>query len=197
MSSSFSPEYPVLGLLAIQPAHGYELYQRLATELGQTWRISMSQLYNILNRLEAQGLIRGTVQVQDAGPSRRRFRLMPAGRRHFHAWLHQPSGNSSRAIRLEFITRLYFARALEPEALSPLIDAQIAENRASLVRLQKTLDELPPEQVFSRLGLELRVRQLTSILDWLADCSNRIAPVRRHSDMSISDPHGISGHSDR
>ena len=195
MSSSFSPEFPVLGLLAIQPGHGYELYQRLTTELGQSWHVSMSQLYNILNRLEAEGLIRGTVQAQDSGPSRRRFRLTGAGRRHFQAWLHQPSGNSARAIRLEFITRLYFARALEPEALSPLIDAQIEETRASLVRLQNTLHELPPEQVFNRLGLELRVRQLTSIMNWLADCSSRIVPSQDES--AISHPTGISWHSDR
>lgn len=70
--SAFSPACVLLGLLAQQPAHGYDLHQHLTADLGHLWRISLSQTYNILNRLEAQGLISGSVQEQAKRPARRR-----------------------------------------------------------------------------------------------------------------------------
>lgn len=169
-ASALSPEYGLLGLLMQRPDHGYELHQRLYTDLGQVWHVSQSQVYNILNRLEAHGFIVATVQEQEKLPARRRFRLTPAGRRRFDKWLHTPTGSSVRAIRVEFVTRLYFARALDVELARELIDLQTDTVRASLGRLQDMLAGLPQGQPFNRLGLELRIRQLTSILDWLAEC---------------------------
>src|SRR3970282_1243602 len=87
-ASDLSPEYPLLGFLAQQPAHGYELHQRLVADLSQIWRVSLSQTYNILKRLEEQGYITGTVQEQEKLPSRREFHLTPAGRLRFNNWVH-------------------------------------------------------------------------------------------------------------
>jgi len=175
-ASALSPEYALLGLLTQQPAHGYELYQRLLAELGQVWHISLSQTYNILNRLESKGLIAGDVQRQDRLPARRCFQLTAAGRERFEAWLVAPTGSSVRAIRVEFVTRLYFAQAFDRTLTGPLIDSQIDAVQANLARLQDTLALLPVEEPFNRLGLDLRVRQLTSILDWLGECRSTLAP---------------------
>jgi DNA-binding PadR family transcriptional regulator len=169
-SGPLSPEFALLGFLSLGAAHGYELHQRLVKELGQVWHISLSQTYNILNRLEGQGLIEGEVQEAGKLPARRVFRLTPAGGQRFDAWLHTPSKSSVRAIRVEFTTRLYFASATDPGLTNSLIEEQTAVTRASLNRLQTMLAEISAEQVFNRLGLELRIRQLTSILDWLSDC---------------------------
>ena len=86
-SSALSPEYALLGLLAQQPAHGYELHLRLMAGLGQVWHVSQSQVYNILNRLEAQGFITATVQSQEKLPARHRFCLTATGRKRFDKWL--------------------------------------------------------------------------------------------------------------
>jgi DNA-binding PadR family transcriptional regulator len=165
-----SPEYVLLGLLARQPAHGYELHQKLSGDLGQVWRLSLSQVYNILNRLESQDLIAGEIEEQDKLPARRRYHLTPDGRAHFENWLHAPTRSSGRAIRVEFTTRLYFAKAISPQLAHQLIDDQIAETRAGLIRLQNSLADIPPGQVFNRLGTDLRLRQLASILSWLDQC---------------------------
>ena len=119
-ASALSPEYALLGLLTQRPAHGYELYQRLLAELGQVWHISLSQIYNILNRLESKGWIAGDVQRQERLPARRCFQLTDAGRERFDAWLIAPTGSSVRAIRVEFITRLYFAAGARPHADRPI-----------------------------------------------------------------------------
>lgn len=174
-AASLSPEYPLLGLLARQPAHGYELHQKLSSDLGQVWHLSLSQVYNILNRLESKELIAGEVEEQEKLPARRRYRLTPAGQARFESWLHTPTRISGRAIRVEFTTRLYFAAADEPQLARQLIDDQIAATQAGLDRLENSLAEITPEQIFNRLGADLRLRQLDSILNWLNQCYTLLA----------------------
>jgi DNA-binding PadR family transcriptional regulator len=50
-------ELAVLGLLAEQPRHGYELKKRLSETLGPLWGISFGSLYPALRRLERSGAI--------------------------------------------------------------------------------------------------------------------------------------------
>lgn len=169
-ASSVSPEYVILGFLSQQPAHGYDLHERIAQQLGMIWTISLSQIYNILNRLEGQCFISGVMQEQERAPARRRFYLTPPGRQHLEAWLRKPTQPSSHAIRVEFITRLYFVYAQDPDQAARLIDTQIADTHAALERLETMLKGTPESQVFNRMGLELRVHQLTSITTWLASC---------------------------
>lgn len=164
----------MLGFLDQHPAHGYDLYQRLTAELGQVWHISLSQVYNILKRLEDQGAILGDTETQDKLPARRLFHLTEAGQQRFETWLRTPKGCSVRAIRIEFTTRLYFALAREHSLAHSLIDAQAAAIRSGLAQLETSLDELPAGQRFNRLGLALRIGQLTSILDWLDTCRGEL-----------------------
>ena len=180
---SLSPEFALLGLLSQRPAHGYELHQKLDNELGQIWHLSQSQIYNILNRLEAKSYIRGTLQKQEGLPAKRLFRLTPSGVRRFETWLHSPSRASVRAIRVEFTTRLYFAYSISAGMTKELIDAQIHETRAGLARLQRIRDGLPSEQIFNKLGLDLRIRQLTSILEWLAACHSVLISHQEGDDL--------------
>jgi DNA-binding PadR family transcriptional regulator len=169
-AAAVSPEYVLLGLLNQQPTHGYALHELITQELGMIWHISLSQTHNLLNRLEAQGYITGAAQDQDKLPARRRFRLTSAGRRRFEDWLSAATEPSAHAIRVEFLTRLYFAFAISPAQARTAIDQQIVSTQEGLARLQTMLNELPSDQTFNRLGLEFRVRQLTSVINWLADC---------------------------
>ena len=169
-AAALSPEYVLLGFLNQHPAHGYDLHEHIEAELGQIWHISLSQTYNILNRLETQGYITGAMQEQGKLPARKRFRLTAAGRRRFEGWLSTSTEPSIHAIRVEFMTRLYFACALSAAAARTMIDQQIANTQEGLSHLQSLLSELPPEQTFNRLGLEFRAQQLTTAIAWLSKC---------------------------
>lgn len=169
-----SPEYALLGLVGQSPAHGYELHQRLVNELGQIWHVSQSQTYSILKRLEANDYIQGNLKVQEGLPDRREFHLTPAGRERFETWLRSPGGPSVRVIRVEFITRIYFASTIDPALTQEIINAQTDVIQSGLVRMQSQLANTPISQVYNRLGLELRIRQLESILAWLDECRETI-----------------------
>jgi PadR family transcriptional regulator AphA len=165
-----SPEYALLGFLYLQPRHGYALHRQLGTELGHVWHVSQSQTYSILKRLEIQGWISSTTQVQAKLPARQVLQITQAGRRRFEQWLDAPSSSSVRAIRLEFITRLYFAWKLFPNKLQPILKAQSAEINSTLARLEMSQSTIPPEQAYNRLSLDLRIQQLRALRRWMGKC---------------------------
>jgi DNA-binding PadR family transcriptional regulator len=172
---SLSPESALLGFLYVQSTHGYDLHQQLATELGFVWHISQSQTYNILNRLETQGDISSTMLEQEKLPPRQVLQITQKGRDRFEQWLEMPTGSSVRAIRLEFITRLYFAQKIAPQKIQPLLDSQSVEINAAITKLEFSQAEIPADQTFNRLSLQLRLRQLHTALDWLNECRKALA----------------------
>ncbi len=133
-----SPEYALLGFLYRQPDHGYNLHQQVVSELGYVWHVSQSQTYSILKRLEAQGYISSTTIEQEKLPPRQLLKITAAGRRRFEEWLETPSGSSVRAIRVEFVTRLYFAQKYFPEMIPVMIEAEAAGIDTVLARLALT-----------------------------------------------------------
>ncbi|MBN1450750.1 MAG: PadR family transcriptional regulator [Anaerolineales bacterium] len=176
-TSGLSPEFALLGFLDQSPAHGYELHQKLVDQLGEIWHASLSQTYNILTRLEAQGFIEGTPQLQEKRPDRRLLRLTDAGRERFEAWLGALSACSVRAIRVEFMTRLYFLHIRNPRDALRAIDAQIIALQTYLVHLDTKMAQLPPGHTFNRLGMSLRLGQLAALVNWLESCKSAL-PVR-------------------
>jgi len=166
---TLSPEMTLLGLLYQAPGYGYKLHRQVIADLGQVWHLSQSQAYAILKRLEAQGEISMEELPQEKLPTRQLLQMTPHGRSHFLDWLDSPSGGSSRAIRLEFVTRLYFLHLYMPEKISQAFDRQRTEAESHLLQLKKTLTGLPEEQIYNRMSVDLRIEQLQAVLDWLDD----------------------------
>ncbi|WP_461791156.1 helix-turn-helix transcriptional regulator [Pseudothermotoga sp.] len=97
----------VLLFIADQPSHGYEIAKKLG-ELGVEFDGvgPMGNLYRLLMRLEAEGLVQSEWDFSEAGPARRRYTITEAGKR----WL------SLLAERLEFQKKLleeFFKRYTE------------------------------------------------------------------------------------
>jgi PadR family transcriptional regulator AphA len=166
--SSISPEFALLGFLIAESGHGYDLHQKFQAELGNVWRLSQSQAYAILKRLEAHGDVTSRQVEQDKLPSRQILRITSTGKRRFEEWLLE-SGHNARSIRLEFLTRLYFARQHYPDKIAHIYATQCSEIHANIERLENLISHLPPEQTYNRLSLDLRLRQLRLIQDWMQE----------------------------
>src|SRR5206468_10808838 len=52
----------LLGLLLERPGHGGDLANRLATRLGETWRVDTNDVYRLLEQLERTGLAASRVE---------------------------------------------------------------------------------------------------------------------------------------
>ena len=59
----------------------------LDAALEATWRVSTSQLYVLLKRLEQGGWLASSPESQSSRPAKRVFHLTGAGRKAFLAWL--------------------------------------------------------------------------------------------------------------
>ena len=167
---TISPEMALLGLLYGSSGHGYDMHRKVITDLGQVWHLSQSQAYAILKRLEAQGDISAEEIHQEKLPSRQLLHITPKGCERFLDWLNTPSGGSIRAIRLEFVTRLYFIRQYMPEKLAQVFDLQRVEAEGHIRRLEKIRAGLPGDQIYNYLSLKLRLKQFKTVLEWLDDC---------------------------
>lgn len=174
-TSGLSPEYALLGFLEQSPAHGYELHQKLLEQLGEIWHVSLSQTYNILTRLEQQGFIQGAMQEQEKRPAKRRFRLTAAGRGRFETWMSSISACSVRAIRVEFMTRLYFVYSRNPVAALEAIQVQTEALQAHIAKLKERLNNIDSGQIFNYMGTSLRMRQLEALVESLNECKTHIS----------------------
>lgn len=68
-----------------QPAHGYELLERL-TQDDSDLPIDTGLLYRTLRQLEDEKLVRSTWDTGEAGPARRLYEVTPDGVACLHEW---------------------------------------------------------------------------------------------------------------
>jgi DNA-binding PadR family transcriptional regulator len=131
--------------------------------------MSQSQAYSILRRLEARGDVSSRMIEQEKAPARQELRITVAGRKRFLEWLEKGCGTNARSIRLELLTRLYFAKLHRPGLATGIFATQLEEIGNNIARLRRTLDGLPREQTYNRLSLDLRVRQMQLIQQWVRE----------------------------
>lgn len=185
-----------LGLLAEGPAHGYELFRRFKASLGGLWRISESQFYATLKRIEARGLAGPAGPAGEARasavpaaaaasavpadevprggvPAPRVLSLSAEGRALFEAWLAEPTAPSSRLLHLEFLARLHFLARLRPEAVASAAEAQARALAGDIARLEAAL---PAMSAADRAALDIgaqsaafRLGQLRAALAWIEE----------------------------
>jgi DNA-binding PadR family transcriptional regulator len=166
---SLSPEMALLGQLYTGSGYGYDLHRKVVNDLSEVWHLSQSQAYAILKRLVSEGEISIEEIQQEKLPSKQVLHMTQKGRDRFLAWLDTPSGGSTRAIRMEFVTRLYFLKQYFPQRIPQAFDMQRAETLTHIQRLEKARRELPEDQLYNQMSLDLRLLQLNTVLEWLEE----------------------------
>jgi PadR family transcriptional regulator, regulatory protein AphA len=169
-------EYVLLGLLAEEPRHGYDLAREFVpgTVLGDIVHLEPSLLYANLKKLERDGLVSSTVEPQGPRPPRRMLRITPEGHAELIRWLAEPV-ERTRDLRLEFLAKLYLARRIDPALASQLIEGQREVCQGFVTSLREQLHSDGEADDFHRLVLEMRLAQNQALLDWLNRASERIA----------------------
>lgn len=71
----------ILKTLALAPLHGFGISQRIEQTSGGTFRITLGALYPALQRLERQGLVKGSWTTSDNNRRARYYALTAKGRR--------------------------------------------------------------------------------------------------------------------
>jgi DNA-binding PadR family transcriptional regulator len=159
-------EHAVLGLLSIEPRHGYELAKEFSQErvMGDIVHLESGMLYAHLKKLERRGWVGSELEPQEARPARKVFALTARGREELQRWLSEPV-DKTRDIRLEFLLKLYLAYQTEPERVKLLVREQQALCEQFIESLEAQIGE--EEEEFRLLVLEMRLAQNRALAQWL------------------------------
>ncbi len=162
-----TPDETLLGLLMAQPKHGYQLLETFqdSSTLGRVWKLSTSQLYAVLKRLQIQGFITGEEVFSVDAPPRTVYNITKSGKAYVMAWLAEEEPSPSvRRVRVEFLSRLYIAQILNYSNVN-ILHCQKAACEHKYHQL--IAERQRPENTIGGLALELEIAQLEAILGWI------------------------------
>jgi DNA-binding PadR family transcriptional regulator len=163
--SKLSPDEVILGLLAHQSAHGYQLLDYFQRHFGHVWRLSTSQLYACLKRLESNSMIWGQEQPSYDAPTRTEYILTALGKLQLEGWLTEAHPSpSTRQIRTQFISRLHIA-ALLNKPTTGIIQAQVKACQQHLAALHALQQKSP--SLTDQLALSLQISEQQAMIAWL------------------------------
>jgi DNA-binding PadR family transcriptional regulator len=159
-------ELAILGLIAEQSRHGYDIEQIIEARGMREWtEIGFSSIYYLLKKLEKAGLVEGRLQqAEGQGPARKVYTITSQGRQTLVegalAVLSAPQGGSS-----PFLLGLANYPALPRERLLAALDSYAAQLEQSAQNIRQRAEAqrpLPPfvEAMFdySRVMLEAERR---------------------------------------
>jgi DNA-binding PadR family transcriptional regulator len=164
--------YPVLALLADEPAHGYEIRRGLEERFGTVIApLNAGQVYTTLSRLQRDELVADDTVEQSGRPDKRVYRLTDAGRRALEEWL----GTASAPTRLrdDFFMKLVFAHAMGLADPAELIARQRVAYLRSLGELERVLASGTAEPA-TALVVEGAALHLEADLKWLDRCEEEL-----------------------
>jgi PadR family transcriptional regulator, regulatory protein AphA len=172
-----SLSHVILGLLQQQERTGYDLKTECFDNcIAHLWSADQAQIYRTLDKLETQGWISCTVEIQYDRPNRKIYRITEAGKAELTLWLqtHHPLP----ALREPLLVQLYLAAQLPNQAIVDLLEQELEARRKKLAECEgvtvPTLDdpEASREQKLHRLVLELLIQREAAYTNWLQGAIN-------------------------
>jgi len=116
-----SLRHALIGLLAEQPASGWDLTRRFEDLLGTVWPAGHPQIYGELRKLQDDGFI----EIDSEGPRRRKtYRVTESGVEEVRRWL--TSVEVDHTLRLEPVLRSVFFWLMTPEELAAHLEKEAA-----------------------------------------------------------------------
>lgn len=107
--------FAVLGFLAAGPRSGYDIKKAISRSTSYFWNESFGQIYPILQRLEAEGLIARADTPPSGGRQSQNYAITEAGLAVLKDWLAMPV--SRLATRNEYLLKMFFGRHVAPAVM--------------------------------------------------------------------------------
>ena len=161
------PDEVVLGLLKAKPTHGYDLLEvfNSPAQLGHSWKMSTSQLYAVLKRLERNGSVCGKEVAVLNAPSRIEYAITDHGSQQLDNWLLEPKPSASvHRIRIIFLSRIFIANLLK-QPTDPIVNAQISACQRQRDRFFDQYENCRSDM--EALTLDFIISQLDAAINWL------------------------------
>jgi DNA-binding PadR family transcriptional regulator len=174
-SSAHTLEYILLGLIQEDPAHGYALYEKIQQdpELSLIWQVKRSKLYYLLDKLENDGYLTFSSSKEGPYPERKIYQVTHQGSQALLDWLHTPV-NSSRYIRLAFLSKLYFLIRENRQDAEEIINAQVKLCQQWVDNLEQEATKLSGREYLNSQIYQFRIGQIKAMITWLENCQRTL-----------------------
>lgn len=170
-------KFALLGLLADEPSHGYDLKGDFEELLGGSWPLNIGQVYSTLARLERDGLVESRVVRQNPLPDRKVYSITEQGRAELERWLTEPS-EGPLPLRDEVFVKVLVAERTKGSVPSALIARQRQHyfqtmGELAALRASEKLDET------TKLIVDGAMLHVEAYLRWLELCEDRLMGKER------------------
>ncbi len=122
--------HAILGVLAFEPATGYEIKKLLEETTAHFWKESYGQIYPMLETLCREGRIEVAFRKSE-GRESIRYRILQEGLQELKSWIRSPDFQMKPG-RNELLLKIFFARREDAQALIP----QVQEYRVMMSRAE-------------------------------------------------------------
>lgn len=130
----------ILAALLEGESSGYDLAKGFRASVANFWSATPQQLYRELERLDGDGLVTARLVHQERRPSKRLFRLTPAGEEALREFTRTPARPT--AIRDELLVQVQVVDGGDHLAVRTAVQERLALAQAKLARYERLREKL-------------------------------------------------------
>ena len=182
-----SLRYALLGLLAVQPASGYDLKRAINRSTYFIWNATGPQIYNTLHDLREDGYITSRSLPQTGKPDKHIHTITTRGRAALKEFMSEPIRAS--VTRDEVLLRIFFGNFANKKTMRRELEAyleRIGQERAIMEATEARVTAHPGGKHEARryqlLSLRIKVGQIRAmekeLVRFLADGAGKAMPEK-------------------
>jgi len=131
-----SLRFALLGLLAVEPASGYDLKRAINRSTYFIWNATGPQIYNTLHKLREEGCITSRSLAQDGKPDKQIHTITAQGRTRLEEFMSEPIHAS--VTRDEVLLRIFFGNFAGKKAIRRELGSYLQRIRHECAYLEAT-----------------------------------------------------------
>lgn len=169
-----SLSHALLGLLAYEPATGYDLKNQYMDSIGFFWTATLPQIYRTLSKMEESGWLDCEVEYQSDRPNKKVYSITPDGQMELDRWLAE--NPEMYEPRLSLLVKVFFGNRMSRNELISHLQIWREAHEKVFRRYDKVWDQKVPEMAavmpteddvpFWRLTLDYGRRNALMNIEW-------------------------------
>lgn len=163
-----SLRFALLGLLAVEPASGYDLKRAINRSTYFIWNATGPQIYNTLHKLREEGYLTSESLPQKGKPDKQIHTITASGRAALKKFVSEPIRAS--VTRDEVLLRIFFGNFASKSSIKRELAAyldRIRGERATMEATKARIDAHPGKKHearrFQLLSLRIKVAQIKAM----------------------------------
>ncbi|MCC6376010.1 MAG: PadR family transcriptional regulator [Microbacteriaceae bacterium] len=173
----------LLAILSLGDCYGYQLKNEFERRTGRTWKLNVGQVYNTLDRLERDGLVKRSPESFDGQIP---YSLTSSGKLEFLAWA--SIGETTAALGEEQVSRIAFLTTILGSEVQTLILALRERLTSQLAELELAISELESpiraEDLPGQFQLTSSLLRLRADRDWFELATEKLAELQARGESA-------------